>query len=95
MEAMELFAREVMPEFKDRDAKKRAEKDLRLAPAIDAAMERRVDEAPAMPEGYVMDALAKQVVKQMGGNLDKMAQKVAVGEEMSEMISDNVRKELS
>ena len=95
MESMELFAREVMPEFKDRDEKKRADKAVRLAPAIEAAMERRVDDAPAMPEGYVMDALAKQVVKQMGGNLDEMAKKMAVGEELKDMIPDDVREELA
>jgi hypothetical protein len=95
MESMELFAGEVMPEFKDRDEKCRAEKAVRLEPAIEAAMARRVDEAPPMPEGYVMDALAKQVVKQMGGDLDAMAKKMAVGEELQDMISDDVREELA
>jgi hypothetical protein len=84
-----------MPEFKERDEKKRSEKAARLAPAINAAMARRVEEAPPMPEGYVMDALAKQVVKQMGGDLDEMAKKMAVGEEMQDMISNDVREELA
>jgi hypothetical protein len=94
MESLELFANEVMPEFKDRDDKLRADKATRLAPVLDAAMERRVEEAPPMPEGYVMDALAKQVVKQMGGDLDGIAKKMAVGEEMQDMISGDVREEL-
>jgi alkanesulfonate monooxygenase SsuD/methylene tetrahydromethanopterin reductase-like flavin-dependent oxidoreductase (luciferase family) len=94
MESMELFANEVMPEFKERDAKRRADKAARLEPAIEAAMARRVDEAPPMPDGYVMDALAKQVVKQMGGDLDVLAKKMAVGEEMTDLVTDEVRDEL-
>ena len=95
MESLELFAREVMPEFKDRDEKLRAAKATRLAPAVDAAMARRVDDAPPMPDGYVMDALAKQVVKQMGGDLDGIAKKMAVGEEMREMVSQDARDKLA
>ena len=95
MESMELFSREVMPEFKERDEKRRAEKAARLEPAIEAAMARHVDDAPPLPEGYKMDALPKQLVEQMGGNLEAIAQKVAVGDELSDLISDKVRDELA
>jgi alkanesulfonate monooxygenase SsuD/methylene tetrahydromethanopterin reductase-like flavin-dependent oxidoreductase (luciferase family) len=47
-ESMELFAREVMPEFAERHADREARKRERLAGAIDAALARRVDlTAPA------------------------------------------------
>ena len=41
MESLELFAKDVMPEFKERDPGHRARKSERLAPAIEAAMSRR------------------------------------------------------
>ena len=93
MESMELFSREVMPEFKDRDEKLRAEKAARLEPAIEAAMSRRVDDRAPLPDGYVMDALPKQIVQQMGGDLDAMAKKMAVGEDLKDLISDEVGDE--
>jgi hypothetical protein len=40
--SLELFAARVMPEFKARDAARRAAKDERLAPAIARALERRL-----------------------------------------------------
>jgi alkanesulfonate monooxygenase SsuD/methylene tetrahydromethanopterin reductase-like flavin-dependent oxidoreductase (luciferase family) len=49
-EAMELFAKEVMPEFLERDAEQQAKKMERLQPAIDRALERRLrGERPAHP----------------------------------------------
>ena len=41
MESMELFAKEVMPEFKERDPAHRERKRERLGPAIEAALARR------------------------------------------------------
>jgi alkanesulfonate monooxygenase SsuD/methylene tetrahydromethanopterin reductase-like flavin-dependent oxidoreductase (luciferase family) len=48
-ESMELFAREVMPEFQERDAAHQRRKQERLAPAIERALARRAPprEAPA------------------------------------------------
>jgi alkanesulfonate monooxygenase SsuD/methylene tetrahydromethanopterin reductase-like flavin-dependent oxidoreductase (luciferase family) len=40
-ESLELFAREVMPEFKERDASRQARKMEELAPYIEAAFERK------------------------------------------------------
>lgn len=40
-ESMELFAKEIMPAFLERDEKHQKEKAARLAPAIDRALERR------------------------------------------------------
>jgi alkanesulfonate monooxygenase SsuD/methylene tetrahydromethanopterin reductase-like flavin-dependent oxidoreductase (luciferase family) len=40
-ESLELFAKAVMPEFKDKEAKRQRDKDAMLAPYIDAAMKRK------------------------------------------------------
>ena len=82
MESLELFAKEVMPEFKDRDEAQRAAKMERLQPLVDAALARRVDTAPAMSDDYRITALARNVVKQMGGDemLEKIAESAALGE---------------
>jgi len=81
MEALELFGDEVMPEFKERDEKLRAEKMARLAPLVDAALERRESGAPTMPADYRITALARNVVKKMGGDelLDQIAENSALG----------------
>jgi alkanesulfonate monooxygenase SsuD/methylene tetrahydromethanopterin reductase-like flavin-dependent oxidoreductase (luciferase family) len=83
MESIERFGHEVLPEFKDRDEKLRAEKTKALEPALEAAMRRRVDDAPPMPEDYRMDALPKSFVKQFGGDdlVEKLADGTAVGDD--------------
>ena len=45
-ESLELFAREVMPEFHDREEERQARKMKELAPYIDAAMARKETMAP-------------------------------------------------
>jgi hypothetical protein len=40
-EDLELFAREVMPEFKDEEDARRRKKDAELAPFVEAAFERK------------------------------------------------------
>ena len=54
-ESLELFARQVMPEFHEREDAREKEKLERLAPGVEAALARR---APARraPEGYVVGA---------------------------------------
>ena len=83
MESIELFGREVLPEFKERDETLRAEKMKTLEPALEAAMQRRVDDAPPMPEDYRLDALPKSLVKQFGGDelIEKLADGTAVGDD--------------
>jgi alkanesulfonate monooxygenase SsuD/methylene tetrahydromethanopterin reductase-like flavin-dependent oxidoreductase (luciferase family) len=61
-EAIELFGKEVLPEFKDRDAKLVADKAARLEPVIEAAMARKTDEAPKLPDDYTIKAIPKQMV---------------------------------
>jgi alkanesulfonate monooxygenase SsuD/methylene tetrahydromethanopterin reductase-like flavin-dependent oxidoreductase (luciferase family) len=57
-ESLELFAREVMPEFKEKEDERERDKRERLAPAIEAALARR---APARraPEDYRVRAAMK------------------------------------
>jgi alkanesulfonate monooxygenase SsuD/methylene tetrahydromethanopterin reductase-like flavin-dependent oxidoreductase (luciferase family) len=54
--SMELLAREVMPEFLERDAKRCADKAQRLAPVIERAMARRPNVAPELDPDYVVPA---------------------------------------
>jgi alkanesulfonate monooxygenase SsuD/methylene tetrahydromethanopterin reductase-like flavin-dependent oxidoreductase (luciferase family) len=81
MSSLELFGREVLPEFGERaDDWDRAKAD-RLAPVIEAALARRRDDVPALPEGYTMTALPKQMMGQAGEDLlDKVASSTATGD---------------
>jgi alkanesulfonate monooxygenase SsuD/methylene tetrahydromethanopterin reductase-like flavin-dependent oxidoreductase (luciferase family) len=54
-ESLELFARQVMPEFKDRVGAAEAAKHERLAPAVEAALARRSPRRSA-PAGYAFPA---------------------------------------
>ena len=85
----------MLPEFKERDEKLRAQKANEMEPAIEAALERRVDDAPPMPEGYVMDALAKGIVKQFGGDevLEKVADGAARGGQLSDLLGGDEMKD--
>jgi alkanesulfonate monooxygenase SsuD/methylene tetrahydromethanopterin reductase-like flavin-dependent oxidoreductase (luciferase family) len=90
MESLELFGKEVLPEFKDRDDKQRAKKAQEMEPAVEAAMARRVDDAPPLPDGYKMDALAKGIIKQFAGEegLEKVAAGTARGESFRDQFPD-------
>lgn len=63
-ESLELFANEVMPEFKAREAARQTEKDAMLAPYIEAAMARKkFMPMPADSEIPVFPALGRSVVE--------------------------------
>ena len=57
-ESLELFAKAVMPEFKERHERQESLKMERLAPAIDAALARRSPARPASEEYVVVAAAA-------------------------------------
>jgi alkanesulfonate monooxygenase SsuD/methylene tetrahydromethanopterin reductase-like flavin-dependent oxidoreductase (luciferase family) len=62
MSSLELFGAEVLPEFAERDEALAAAKARRLAPAVEAAMERRSQQAapvPEVPGGYRITAIPK------------------------------------
>ncbi len=57
-ESLELFAREVMPEFQETDGERERKKLDQLAPAIEAALSRRAPARKVDPD-YVMRAVMK------------------------------------
>jgi hypothetical protein len=81
MESIELFGREILPEFKDRDEKQRDAKAARLAPLVDAALARKERSHPRMPADYNVPAVMKQLFRAAGGDelLEKIAEESAVG----------------
>jgi alkanesulfonate monooxygenase SsuD/methylene tetrahydromethanopterin reductase-like flavin-dependent oxidoreductase (luciferase family) len=82
MESIELFGTEILPEFKERDEKQRTEKAARLAPLVDAALERKERNTPEMPADYTVPAVAKEFFKAAGGEdlLEKVAEETALGQ---------------
>ncbi len=61
MSSIELFGKEVLPEFAERDVKLRADKAKRLAPLVEAAMARKVRDTPTMPDDFTITAIPKQL----------------------------------
>ena len=59
MESLELFGREVLPEFADRDVAATAAKERRLAPIIEDALARRPDDTRALGD-YEFPAIPRQ-----------------------------------
>jgi len=85
MEALELFGREVLPEFKDRDEKHVAAKDSRLAPVVDAVMARKpaADHPPLPAPDYAFPAIPRAMADRSGNDqfhqmLDDFAEQTAV-----------------
>jgi alkanesulfonate monooxygenase SsuD/methylene tetrahydromethanopterin reductase-like flavin-dependent oxidoreductase (luciferase family) len=56
-ESLELFAKEVMPRFKDREPAREREKRLRLAPVVEGALRRRERSSREVDESYRVRAL--------------------------------------
>jgi alkanesulfonate monooxygenase SsuD/methylene tetrahydromethanopterin reductase-like flavin-dependent oxidoreductase (luciferase family) len=83
MESIELFGREVLPEFIERDAIASARKQARLAPHIEAALARRPTTDVDVSD-YSFDALPKQWADathddDLNGQLRKFADDRAAG----------------
>jgi alkanesulfonate monooxygenase SsuD/methylene tetrahydromethanopterin reductase-like flavin-dependent oxidoreductase (luciferase family) len=87
MESLELFGREVLPEFAERDEAWRARKTERLAPIVEAAIARREETTPRMADDYRMTALPKQALEQMGGNelVERIEAGAAVGKRLTDL----------
>jgi alkanesulfonate monooxygenase SsuD/methylene tetrahydromethanopterin reductase-like flavin-dependent oxidoreductase (luciferase family) len=65
MESLELFGREVLPEFKEREELTRRAKDKELEPVIEQAMARRVDDAPPLPSpDYSFPAIPRRIAEE-------------------------------
>jgi alkanesulfonate monooxygenase SsuD/methylene tetrahydromethanopterin reductase-like flavin-dependent oxidoreductase (luciferase family) len=86
-ESIELFGTEVLPEFVERDEAHAEAKRRRLEPVVEAAMGRKVRDTPAMPDGYTITAIPKQLVEAGIGeefgfdeeNLEQFAEDRAMG----------------
>jgi alkanesulfonate monooxygenase SsuD/methylene tetrahydromethanopterin reductase-like flavin-dependent oxidoreductase (luciferase family) len=86
MESLELFGREVLPEFKERDEKAQREKAARLAPVIDTVMARKpAEDHPPLPrDDYAFPAIPLGFADRVGNveffsTLDEMRAMVARG----------------
>ncbi len=84
MSSLEVFGREVLPEFAERDPEVQRAKHERLAPAIDAALARKERDVPEMPEDYTITAIPRQLagLAEMpfdDEKLDEMADQRALG----------------
>jgi hypothetical protein len=86
-ESLELFGREVLPEFAERDEALVKAKADRLAPVIDAALARRAESPPLTP-GYHFPAIPRKWADDSGSAemkewLEQFADSTAAGEAVS------------
>jgi len=86
MEGLELFGREVLPEFKERDEKIARDKEQRLAPVIEQVMARKpADDHPPLPSpDYEFPAIPRAMADRAGNDqfqqmLDDFAENSALG----------------
>jgi alkanesulfonate monooxygenase SsuD/methylene tetrahydromethanopterin reductase-like flavin-dependent oxidoreductase (luciferase family) len=86
MESLELFGRDVQPEFKERDEKLTRQKEARLAPVVDAAMARKpaTDHPPLPGDDYAFPAIPRAMADRFGNDdfhrmLDRFAEQSASG----------------
>ncbi|MBM3671591.1 MAG: LLM class flavin-dependent oxidoreductase [Actinobacteria bacterium] len=92
-ESLELFAREVLPEFKDREEQREREKAERLAPIIEAAMARKpASDHPPLDPDYVISALPRADADRDESSkfhqwLDDYAEKIVSGEDVSKRLA--------
>jgi alkanesulfonate monooxygenase SsuD/methylene tetrahydromethanopterin reductase-like flavin-dependent oxidoreductase (luciferase family) len=88
MESLELFGREVLPEFKDRQERREREKASRLAPIIETVMARKpaTDHPPLPTPDYSFPAIPRGDADRSGSDafhqfLDTIAEDSAVGDD--------------
>ena len=87
MESLELFGREVLPEFKDRQEKAERAKAERLAPVLETVMARKpaADHPPLPTPDYAFPAIPRAEADRAGADdfhrfLDKVAEDAAGGD---------------
>ena len=87
MESLELFGREVLPEFQDRDPAFQQAKAERLAPVIDKVMARKpLEDHPPLPEpGYEFPSIPVAMAERVGNDqffkmLEQVGDQMARGE---------------
>ena len=93
METLELFAQEVMPEFKERDKEAAVQKAQRMKPVIERVMARKpASDHPSMPQDYEIVATPRAIAEGKGSRefnkwLDDYAVDVATGKDISERLA--------
>jgi alkanesulfonate monooxygenase SsuD/methylene tetrahydromethanopterin reductase-like flavin-dependent oxidoreductase (luciferase family) len=87
MESLDLFGKEVLPEFAEREPTRSSDKERRLAPIIDAVMARKPasDHPPLPSPDYSFPAIPRAMADRFGADefhemLDQIAEKTAAGE---------------
>jgi len=76
-ESLELFAREIMPEFAERADDAERAKDERLAPAVEAALA-RLAPPPEVPADYAISGVLKHMAKTSGDeDMEKLNEQMA------------------
>jgi alkanesulfonate monooxygenase SsuD/methylene tetrahydromethanopterin reductase-like flavin-dependent oxidoreductase (luciferase family) len=87
MESLELFGKEVLPEFAEREPKRTQDKERRLAPIIDKVMARKPasDHPPLPSPDYSFPAIPRAMADRFGADqfhemLDHIAEQTAAGE---------------
>lgn len=86
MESLELFGREVLPEFAERDERHSSDKAARLEPVIERVMARKPDDDhPALPASdYSFPAMPRAMAERSSSDefhawLERFAQQSAIG----------------
>jgi hypothetical protein len=93
METLELFANDVMPEFKERDKEAVRKKAERMRPVIEKVMARKpASDHPPMPKDYEIVATPRAIAEGKGSRefnkwLDEYAVDVATGKDISERLA--------
>jgi alkanesulfonate monooxygenase SsuD/methylene tetrahydromethanopterin reductase-like flavin-dependent oxidoreductase (luciferase family) len=93
MESYELIAREVLPEFIERDEKIEREKQRRLAPVIEKMMARKpASDHPSLDPDYVIPAYPRQSADDSDSDkfnrwLDEYRDKIVRGEEVAKRLA--------
>ena len=95
MESLELFGREVLPEFLERDERSARRQGRRLAPVIDTALARKpADDHPPLPDRGLRDprdpAVGCRSRRRRGFHawLDDYARNAAAGEDVSRRLAN-------
>jgi alkanesulfonate monooxygenase SsuD/methylene tetrahydromethanopterin reductase-like flavin-dependent oxidoreductase (luciferase family) len=96
MESLELFGREILPEFAEREEQRRREKEERMAPVIKKVMARKpaADHPPLVP-GFEVPALPRAEADrsesaQFHAWLDQLEESMAGGEDLATDISKHL-----
>jgi alkanesulfonate monooxygenase SsuD/methylene tetrahydromethanopterin reductase-like flavin-dependent oxidoreductase (luciferase family) len=93
MESLELFATEVLPEFKEREEQASVDKEKRMAPIIEKVMARKpASDHPPIPPGYDIPAMPRAEADRGESEkfhrwLDDYAERLAAGEDVSRRLA--------